>query len=155
MRILVTGGAGFIGSALVRHLIEHTTHEVLNFDKRTYAGTLSTVERVASSNRYRFVQGDICDADAVRAAIAEFRPDVMTHLAAESHVDRSIDGPGAFVLTNAVGTYTMLAEARAYWQGLDEAGSDHLVSAWGHTFGLPVVVTNRSNNYGPYHFPRG
>ena len=195
MRIFVTGGAGFIGSALVRHLIENTTHEVLNFDKLTYAGTLSTVERVAESNRYRFVQGDICDAEAVRAAITEFQPDVITHLAAESHVDRSIDGPGAFVQTNVVGTYTMLAEARAYWLELDEdarkafrfhhistdevygslgdtglfteetpydprspysaskAGSDHLVSAWGHTFGLPVLITNCSNNYGPYHFP--
>ena len=195
MRIFVTGGAGFIGSALVRHLIENTEHEVLNFDKLTYAGTLSTVERVASSNRYRFVQGDICDADAVRAAIAEFRPDIVTHLAAESHVDRSIDGPGAFVQTNVVGTYTMLAEARTYWLALDDAakaafrfhhistdevygslgdtglfteetpydprspysaskaGSDHLVSAWGHTYGLPVLITNCSNNYGPYHFP--
>ena len=195
MRIFVTGGAGFIGSALVRHLIENTDHTVLNFDKLTYAGTLTTVERVANSDRYRFVQGDICDAEVVRAAITEFRPDVVTHLAAESHVDRSIDGPGAFVQTNVVGTYTMLAEARAYWLGLEphakaafrfhhistdevygtlgdtglftedtpydprspysasKAGSDHLVSAWGHTFGLPVLVTNCSNNYGPYHFP--
>ncbi|MDZ7283023.1 dTDP-glucose 4,6-dehydratase [Sphingomonas sanguinis] len=195
MRIFVTGGAGFIGSALVRYLIKNTPHEVLNFDKLTYAGTLSTVERVADSNRYRFVHGDICDAEAVRAAIAEFRPDVITHLAAESHVDRSIDGPGTFVQTNVVGTYVMLAEARSYWLSLDEeakaafrfhhistdevygtlgdtglftedtpydprspysaskAGSDHLVSAWGHTFGLPVLITNCSNNYGPYHFP--
>ena len=195
MRIFVSGGAGFIGSALVRHLIENTTHQVLNFDKLTYAGTLSTVERVATSNRYHFVQGDVCDAEAVRSAIADFKPDIITHLAAESHVDRSIDGPGAFVQTNLVGTFVMLSEARSHWQGLDEAakqafrfhhistdevygslgdeglftedtpydprspysaskaGSDHLVSAWGHTYGLPVLITNCSNNYGPYHFP--
>ena len=195
MRILVTGGAGFIGSALVRHLIAHTGHEVLNIDKLTYAGTLTTVASVEDDPRYRFLQADICDADAIRAAIAGFRPDVITHLAAESHVDRSIDGPGAFIETNLVGTFTMLSEARAYWQAMPEiaraafrfhhistdevygslgdtglfaedtpydprspysaskAGSDHLVSAWGHTYGLPVVITNCSNNYGPFHFP--
>ena len=195
MRIFVTGGAGFIGSALVRQLIENSEHEVLNFDKLTYAGTLTTVERVSTSKRYRFVQGDICDAAAVRAAIAEFQPQVITHLAAESHVDRSIDGPDAFIQTNLVGTFTMLSEARVHWNSLEgaakeafrfhhistdevygslgdtglfteetpydprspysasKAGSDHLVSAWGHTFGLPVLITNCSNNYGPYHFP--
>ncbi|WVT77575.1 dTDP-glucose 4,6-dehydratase (plasmid) [Sinorhizobium chiapasense] len=195
MRILVTGGAGFIGSALVRHLIENTEHEVLNFDKLTYAGTLTSLSPITSSPRYRFEQGDICDGRAVTAAIEDFQPEVITHLAAESHVDRSIDGPGAFIETNIVGTYTMLAAALDYWRKLpaergqafrfhhistdevfgslgetgyftettpydprspysaSKAGSDHLVSAWGHTFGLPVLITNCSNNYGPYHFP--
>ncbi|MEO9624191.1 MAG: dTDP-glucose 4,6-dehydratase [Qipengyuania citrea] len=195
MRIFVTGGAGFIGSAVVRQLIEQSDHEVLNFDKLTYAGTLSTVEAIASSDRYRFIRGDVCDADAVHAAITAFRPDIITHLAAESHVDRSIDGPDAFIQTNLVGTYTMLVQAHAYWRTLtaaaqaqfrfhhvstdevygslgpeglfteetrydprspysaSKAGSDHLVSAWYHTYGFPVLITNCSNNYGPYHFP--
>jgi len=194
-RVLVTGGAGFIGSALLRHLIAHTDHQVLNLDKVTYAGNLSSLKAVADDPRYAFVRADICDAAAVRRAIADFRPDIITHLAAESHVDRSIDGPAVFVQTNMVGTSVMLAEALAYWRGLpaaerdafrfhhistdevfgslgadglftettaydprspysaSKAGSDHLVSAWGHTFGLPVLITNCSNNYGPYHFP--
>jgi dTDP-glucose 4,6-dehydratase len=195
MRILVTGGAGFIGSALVRHLIGETGHEVLNLDKLTYAGVLSSLTPIDNSPRYRFVQGDICDADLVGRLLAEFQPQVIAHLAAESHVDRSIDGPGEFIQTNLVGTFTMLQQALGYWQGLDpearaafrfhhistdevfgslgdegaftettaydprspysasKAGSDHLVRAWGHTYGLPVLVTNCSNNYGPYHFP--
>jgi dTDP-glucose 4,6-dehydratase len=195
MRIFITGGAGFIGSALVRHMIGESEHEVLNFDKLTYAGSLSTIANVAHSKRYRFVKGDICDAAAVRAAIKDFQPDIIAHLAAESHVDRSIDIPDAFIQTNLVGTFVMLSQARDYWASLEEtakaafrfhhistdevygslgetglfseatpydprspysaskAGSDHLVSAWGHTFGLPVLITNCSNNYGPYHFP--
>ncbi|MFC5373000.1 dTDP-glucose 4,6-dehydratase [Brevundimonas faecalis] len=195
MRILVTGGAGFIGSALVRRLIEHTGHEVLVFDKLTYAGVLSSLEPAASNSRYSFIQADICDADAVSQALREFKPDIIAHLAAESHVDRSIDGPSAFIQTNMVGTFVMLNQALGYWRDLSEsqkaafrfhhistdevfgslgedgffteataydprspysaskAGSDHLVRAWGHTYGLPVLVTNCSNNYGPYHFP--
>ncbi len=195
MRILLTGGAGFIGSALVRHLVSNTEHEVLNFDALTYAGTLTAVAPVAESSRYSFIQGDIRDHIQVAAALRSFQPHTVTHLAAESHVDRSIDGPAAFIETNLVGTFTMLSESRSYWQELPEAdrdafrfhhistdevygslgdtglftedtpydprspysaskaGSDHLVSAWGHTYGLPVLITNCSNNYGPYHFP--
>jgi dTDP-glucose 4,6-dehydratase len=195
LRILVTGGAGFIGSALVRHLVRDTPHEVLNLDKLTYAGNLASLEPIANSPRYRFVQADICDGAAVAEAIASFRPDVITHLAAESHVDRSIDGPADFIQTNVVGTFTMLSAALDYWRGLDEeakpafrfhhistdevfgslgdegyfteatpydphspysaskASSDHLVRAWHDTYGLPVLITNCSNNYGPYHFP--
>lgn len=195
MRILVTGGAGFIGSALVRHLVGESDHEVLNLDKLTYAGVLSSLDPVADNPRYRFVQGDIADAALVAKLLAEFRPQVIAHLAAESHVDRSIDGPGEFIQTNIVGTYTMLQQALGYWQGLEgtekdafrfhhistdevfgslgdtgyftettaydprspysssKAASDHLVRAWGHTYGVPVLVTNCSNNYGPYHFP--
>lgn len=194
-RILVTGGAGFIGSALVRHLIGRTGHRVLNLDKLTYAGDLRSLDPVARDPRYQFVQADVCDAAAVRAALHSFRPDVVTHLAAESHVDRSIDGPSAFIQTNIVGVFVLLSEVLTYWRGLEpeaqqrfrfhhistdevfgslgedgcftettaydprspysasKASSDHLVRAWGHTYGLPVIVTNCSNNYGPYHFP--
>ena len=195
LRILVTGGAGFIGSALVRHLVRDTPHDVLNLDKLTYAGNLASLEPIANSPRYRFVQADICDPAAVASAIAGYRPDVITHLAAESHVDRSIDGPADFIQTNIVGTFTMLSAALDYWRGLDteakagfrfhhistdevfgtladdgffteetpydphspysasKASSDHLVRAWHDTYGLPVLITNCSNNYGPYHFP--
>lgn len=195
MRVLVTGGAGFIGSALIRHLVNETGHEVLNLDKLTYAGVLASLDPVAADPRYRFVRGDICNAALVRKLLAEFQPDVIAHLAAESHVDRSIDGPAEFISTNVVGTFTLLQAALDYWRGLDaarqttfrlhhvstdevfgslgeegsfvettpydprspysasKAASDHLVRAWGHTYGLPVLVTNCSNNYGPYHFP--
>jgi len=194
-RILVTGGAGFIGSALVRHLIRNTGNVVLNIDALTYAGNLASVAPVADSDRYSFQRIDICDREAIAAAIDAFRPDVITHLAAESHVDRSLDSPGAFVNTNVVGTYSMLSAAFHYWQSLSgaerdafrfhhistdevfgslggegkftdatpydprspysasKAASDHFVRAWHHSYGLPVLVTNCSNNYGPYHFP--
>lgn len=195
MRFLVTGGAGFIGSAVVRHLIQDTPHEVVNFDALTYAGNLDNLAEVADNPRYRFEHADIRDRARVRQIIETHQPDVIMHLAAESHVDRSIDGPAAFIETNLMGTFTLLEEARRYWAGLDEArkasfrfhhistdevfgslgpseffletspyrpnspysaskaGSDHLVRAWHHTYGLPTVTSNCSNNYGPYHFP--
>lgn len=196
MNILVTGGAGFIGSAVIRHLINDTDHRVLNVDKLTYAGNLESLSSIETNERYAFAHIDICDADAVREALQAFQPNVVMHLAAESHVDRSITGPAAFIETNIVGTYTLLEEARHYWKSLDiedqqhfrfhhistdevygdlegtdllfteetayepsspysasKASSDHLVRAWHRTFGLPVVITNCSNNYGPFHFP--
>ena len=196
MKIIVTGGAGFIGSAVIRHIINHTNNEVLNIDKLTYAGNLESLESIADSERYQFSQTDICDRIALDQIFESFQPDAVMHLAAESHVDRSIDGPAAFVQTNIVGTYTLLEAARKYWMGLDaeaqqnfrfhhistdevygdldgtddlflettpyapsspysasKASSDHLVRAWHRTYGLPVVLTNCSNNYGPYHFP--
>lgn len=193
--IFVTGGAGFIGSALVRYLINETEHNVINFDKLTYAGNLESLASVDSSDRYTFVQGDICDRKILNDVFKQHQPDYIMHLAAESHVDRSIDGPGEFIQTNITGTYELLEAARSYFLSLDEekkstfrfhhistdevygdlgetglfteetpyepsspysaskAASDHLVRAWYRTYGLPVVVTNCSNNYGPYHFP--
>jgi len=196
MKILVTGGAGFIGSALIRYLVGQTDCEVINLDKLTYAGNLDSLESVADSPRYHFEQADICDRETLEGVFTSYKPDAVIHLAAESHVDRSIDGPGDFIQTNLVGTYTLLEACRAYWSGLDEvggtafrflhvstdevygdlggcddlfredtpydpsspyaatkAGSDHLVRAWGRTFGLPVLITNCSNNYGPCQFP--
>jgi dTDP-glucose 4,6-dehydratase len=191
----VTGGAGFIGSAVVRHLIQDHADTVCVLDKLTYAGNLDNLSAVASDPRFRFVHSDICDASAVRALLADFQPDVVMHLAAESHVDRSINGPAAFIETNICGTFHLLEAARDFWQGLrgqkkhafrfhhvstdevfgslddtglfsekspyqpnspysaSKAASDHLVRAWHHTYGLPVVTSNCSNNYGPYHFP--
>ena len=196
MKILVTGGAGFIGSAVVRHLIAATHYEVVNLDKLTYAGNLKSLASVADSDRYCFEQVDICNREALAQVFDNHQPDAVMHLAAESHVDRSIDGPGDFIQTNVVGTYTLLEATRSYWARLDEsaqqafrfhhistdevygdldnpkelfredtayapsspysaskAGSDHLVRAWGRTYGLPIIITNCSNNYGPFHFP--
>ena len=172
-RILVTGGAGFIGSAVVRHIIEATGDSVVVVDKLTYAGNLESLAVVAESERYAFEQVDICDRAELDRVFAQYQPDVVMHLAAESHVDRSIDGPAAFIETNVVGTYTMLEAARQTRKKSlppppppgspppfpptpflpSKASSDHLVRAWLRTYGLPTLVTNCSNNYGPYHFP--
>ncbi|RUR27836.1 dTDP-glucose 4,6-dehydratase [Vreelandella andesensis] len=196
---LITGGAGFIGSAVIRELIQHTSHRVVNVDKLTYAGNLESLVSVADNERYTFVQADICDALTMQQLFEHHQPDVVMHLAAESHVDRSIDGPAEFIHTNVVGTAVLLETARAYWKSLQQqdtakseafrfhhistdevygdlegaddlftettayapsspysaskASSDHLVRAWQRTYGLPTLVTNCSNNYGPYHFP--
>ena len=201
--ILVTGGAGFIGSAVIRHLINDTAHKVINVDKLTYAGNLESLKGISSDTRYQFEQVDICDGNEIQRVLNQHQPDIIMHLAAESHVDRSIDGPGEFIQTNIVGTYTLLDQARAYWSELDankkagfrfhhistdevygdlphpeesddkdlplftettayapsspysasKASSDHLVRAWQRTYGFPTILTNCSNNYGPYHFP--
>ncbi|MDG6777361.1 dTDP-glucose 4,6-dehydratase [Thiomicrorhabdus sp. zzn3] len=201
-KILVTGGAGFIGSAVIRHLINDTDCSVVNLDKLTYAGNLESLATVSDSPRYAFEQVDICDAEELKRVFSIHKPDIVMHLAAESHVDRSIDGPNEFIQTNIVGTYTLLEQVRSYWNSLEgekqtsfrfhhistdevygdlphpdevsgklplftettpyapsspysasKAGSDHLVRAWQKTYGLPTLVTNCSNNYGPYHFP--
>ena len=203
MKLLVTGGAGFIGSAVIRHIINNTPDEVVNLDKLTYAGNLESLAEVSGNERYSFEQVDICNRAEVDRVLAQHQPDAIMHLAAESHVDRSIDGPADFIETNIVGTYTLLEATRQYWQALEaekkanfrfhhistdevygdlphpsetpnaeeylfteqtayapsspysasKASSDHLVRAWQRTYGLPVLVTNCSNNYGPYHFP--
>lgn len=203
MKLLITGGAGFIGSAVIRYIIQHTNDTVVNLDKLTYAGNLESLIGVSDSERYSFEQVDICDAAELNRVFGQYQPDAVMHLAAESHVDRSIDGPAEFIQTNIVGTYTLLEVARAYWNELEfgrkeafrfhhistdevygdlphpsdnkdasqhlftestsyapsspysasKASSDHLVRAWLRTYGLPTVITNCSNNYGPYHFP--
>ncbi|MBD2795642.1 dTDP-glucose 4,6-dehydratase [Xenorhabdus sp. 18] len=204
MKILVTGGAGFIGSALIRHIINHTNDNVINVDKLTYAGNLESLKEIDNNPRYSFEKADICDRNRLDSILEQYQPDVIMHLAAESHVDRSISGPSDFIETNIIGTYTLLEATRNYWQQLSEskknkfifhhistdevygdlphpdqfpdssplplftektayapsspysaskASSDHLVRAWHRTYGLPTIVTNCSNNYGPYHFP--
>ncbi|ECQ6418770.1 dTDP-glucose 4,6-dehydratase [Salmonella enterica subsp. enterica serovar Amsterdam] len=204
MKILITGGAGFIGSAVVRHIIKNTQDTVVNIDKLTYAGNLESLSDISESNRYNFEHADICVSAEITRIFEQYQPDAVMHLAAESHVDRSITGPAAFIETNIVGTYVLLEVARKYWSALDEdkknnfrfhhistdevygdlphpdevensimlplftettayapsspysaskASSDHLVRAWRRTYGLPTIVTNCSNNYGPYHFP--
>jgi len=196
MKILVTGGAGFIGSAVIRHIISNTQDSVINIDKLTYAGNLESLISVSDNERYAFEQVDICHSNDLKKVFAEHQPDIVMHLAAESHVDRSIDGPDEFIHTNIVGTYNLLEVARDYWSTLPEtrkqafrfhhistdevygdlegttdlftettpyapsspysaskASSDHLVRAWHRTYGFPILVTNCSNNYGPYHFP--
>lgn len=195
IKIVITGGAGFIGSVLTRMIINETEHQVLNIDKLTYAGHLESLESIADSDRYSFEKSDICDADQINRILAEYKPDAIMHLAAESHVDRSIDGSAEFIKTNINGTHALLEEAKQYWQSLagdkkesfrflhvstdevygslgeegffteetpydprspyssSKASSDHLVRAWYHTYGLPTVITNCSNNYGPFQFP--
>jgi len=195
MKILVTGGAGFIGSALIRYLINNTNHNMLNLDKLTYAGNLDSLLAVVSNKRYSFIKADICNLGQLDKILDEFKPDIIMHLAAESHVDRSIDGPADFIQTNIVGTYNMLKASHDYWLSRDsdfqenfrfhhistdevygslgseglfsetsvydpsspysasKASSDHLVRAWYRTYGLPVIITNCSNNYGPFQYP--
>ena len=196
MTFLVTGGAGFIGSAVIRELIQNTPHRVINVDKLTYAGNLESLTEIEDNQRYTFIEADICDADKMAAVLKEYQPNIIMHLAAESHVDRSIDGPAEFIQTNIVGTFNLLNTAKTYWleladelkkqfrfhhistdevygdlHGTDDlftestpyapsspysaskASSDHLVRAWNRTYDFPVVVTNCSNNYGPFHFP--